>query len=100
MSRNKAARLEFQPRGQRVVETTLHPAKPSPLASLLDFADAKTNAAMTQKRLAQLREELTAVLCLPGVGKAGSPNKRAVDKLVAEIAECRKILGTNKPGVN
>lgn len=98
--RDRAARQGLQARGQQAVEAAIHPTKPKPLASLLDFADTGTNAAMTRKRLAQLREDLASVMNLPGVGKAGTPNKRAADKIIAEIAECRKILGPNKPGVN
>lgn len=100
MSRNKAARKGFQARGQQAVEAAIHPTKPAPLASLLDFADRGTNVAMTRKRLAQLRDDLSNVMNLPGAGRLGSSNKRAADKLVAEIAECRKILGPNKSGVN
>jgi hypothetical protein len=101
MSHDRAKREGFQERGAQAVESAIHPAESKPLASLLDFAPAKTTLTAAQTRLAQLREELAAVMCLPGVGKIGTPNKRAVDKLISEIAECRKILGRPiKSGVN
>ena len=72
--------------------------KPKPLVSLLDFADKNTSARAARERLKQLRNDLSEVLRIPGAGLSGNANNREAKRIVAEIAECRKIL--DNTGVN
>lgn len=90
---DRAERSRLQERGAAIVNASrTAAAAPKPLASLLDFASPKVNKRVARERLKQLRNDLSAVLNLPGAGLATSVNGRAAKRIVAEIAEYRKIL--------